>query len=346
VGAAGTGFRPVSGEATIRHDKDFRPMSFKVVFPDSSVHDRDLLAAWPVPAGLDLAVHLAPVPDRATFLARVGDAPGVLLGWYPMDADVLAALPNLRVISFLGIGASDYVDLAAAGERGVTVCNTPGYGDDTVAEHAVALMLAVARHLPRFDALMRAGGWSKEPAGIELHGRTLGLVGFGGIARAVARIAGGLGLHRLAWTREPARHAAQAHALGVELTDLQRLFTEADVVSLHLPLTPQTEGLVGRALLERMKRDAILVNTARARLLDHDTLEQMLAEGRLFGAGLDVFPEEPCPDRPLLRLPNVVVTPHVGYHTGDALQRLLRIGMENVTAFRAGRPRNIVAAGL
>lgn len=317
-------------------------VSFKTVFPDSSVHDRDLLAAWPLPAGLELAVHLGPVTDRETFLSRVGDARGVLLGWYRMDADILAALPALEVISFLGIGASDYVDLDAARAQGVTVCNTPGYGDDTVAEHAVGLMLAVARHIPRFDALVRAGGWTKEPGGLQLGGRTLGLVGFGGIARAMARIAAGFGMRTLAWTRDPAAHAGEAEGLGVELTGLERLFDEAHVVSLHLPLRTETEGLIGHDLLAHMKRGAILVNTARGRLLDYDALEELLAAGHLHGAGLDVFPDEPCPDRPLLHLPNVVLTPHVGYHTEDALQGLLRIGVENVTHYAVGRPINVV----
>jgi D-3-phosphoglycerate dehydrogenase len=263
-----------------------------------------------------------------------------LLNWAKVGRQVIEACPKLKIVSFLGIGVDGFVDFDAARERGIRVANSPGYGDRTVAEHAIALMFAVARRVPQFDTLVRSGGWAEHPSGLELRGRRIGLVGFGPIARETARMALGLGLEAMAWTRNAARY--RRNFSTVKFVDLAELFDRSDIVSLHLSLNDATRGLIDAALLNRLKPEAIVINTARGGLLDYDCLEKLLGEGRIFGAGLDVFPTEPFPDRPLKRLPNVVLTPHIGFNTTAALERLLRTGLDNLLHFLAGKPQNLI----
>ena len=241
---------------------------------------------------------------------------------------------------FLGIGVDGFVDFAAAKERGIRVANVPGYGDRTVAEHAIALMFAVARRVAQFDTIVRGGGWAEHPSGLELKGRRIGLVGFGPIARETARMALGLGLEVVAWTRSAGRY--RRNFSTVKFIDLAELFATSDVVSLHLSLNDATRGLIDAVLLGSMKPNAILINTARGGLMDYDCLEKLLSENRIYGAGLDVFPTEPFPDRPLKQLPNVVLTPHIGFNSTAALERLVRGGLDNILNFFAGKPQNLI----
>lgn len=318
-------------------------VSFHAVYPDADPDNRERLAGLALPRGFTLATHLAPVADDDEFVARCESADGVLLGWYTVDAALLSRLPRLRCISFLGIGVSDYVDLDAARGRGIAVCNTPGYGDVTVAEHALALMLAAARHLPRLHASTAAGGWQQDLPGVDLSGRTLALVGFGGIARALARLVAGFDMRVLAWTRDADRHREEAARLGVTLVGLDQALAEADLVSVHLALSSDTRGLLDAKRLARMKPGAILVNTARGALIDHDALVRRLTEAHLRAAGLDVFPDEPPPaGSPLLSLPNVVLTPHIAFNTPRARLRIVEMGLANLAGFAAGQPGNRV----
>ena len=184
--------------------------------------------------------------DPAAYLERLGDAAGVMLGW-DLPVEVMRRAPRLEIVSYLGTGAANFVDLAEAVRLGITVCNTPGYGDNAVAEHALALLLALARRVPRLDRGLRQAGqraeWGQSQPGFELRGRTLGLVGLGGIGARMAELARGLGMEVTAWTRNPSPERAQRH--GVTFLSLDDLLATADVISLHLPLTPETEASSG-----------------------------------------------------------------------------------------------------
>ena len=249
-------------------------------------------------------------------------------------AEMIAAAPKLRLIQKIGVGVNT-IDLEAAKARGIAVCNLPGTNARAVAELTLALMLAVLRRLPRFDAAMRRGEWL-DPAlqdGIgELGGRTVGLVGYGAIPRLLAPVLVALGCRR-------DLHIAHASTpmLSAEWRTLDALLAEADVVSLHLPLTDETENLIDAAALARMKPGAVLINTARGGLVDQAALTEALADGRLGGAGLDVFVHEPHDaSEALFRLPNVVVTPHIAWLTTGTFDRSFALAAENCRRLAAG----------
>jgi D-3-phosphoglycerate dehydrogenase len=240
-----------------------------------------------------------------------------------MDAALLAACPDLRCIVFLGTGAASFIDLKAAERLGIRVRAYGGYGDQSVAEHAVALMFAAARKLAPMDRAMR-GGHFEALNGIELAGKTLGVVGTGGIGKAMIRLGAGLGMEVIAWNRSGVPEGLQARA--VELDDLLR---QADVVSLHLVLNDATRGFIDRQRLGLLKPSAILINTARGAIVDEGGLIEALAAGRIAHAGLDVFDQEPLPaGHPLTRLENVTLTAHAAFATAEASARLLRMALE------------------
>jgi D-3-phosphoglycerate dehydrogenase len=298
-------------------------------------------------------IHHGSPGDPAAYLECLGAAAGVVLGW-GLPVEVMRRAPRLEVVSYLGIGAANFVDLAEAVRLGITVCNTPGYGDNAVAEHALALLLALARRVPRLDRGLRQAGrgagqgagqgaeWGQSQPGFELRGRTLGLVGLGGIGARMAELARALGMEVKAWTRNPSPERAERH--GVAFLPLEELLETSDVISLHLLLTPETDGLLGPEELDRMKPDAVLVNTARAELVDQAALVERLRDGRIAAAGLDVFWNEPLPaDHPLLELDNVVLTPHVGFNTPEAIAAMMDIAIDNLARYFEGSPINVVA---
>lgn len=288
-------------------------------------------------------VHARTPPDQV--VARAAGAGAVLTNKALLTREVLAALPRLRYVGVLATGY-DVVDVAAARERGVVVTNVPAYSTPSVAQAAFALLLELSNGVGDHARGVRAGRWSASPdfcywdhPQVELAGLTLGLVGLGSIGRAVARIGQAFGMTVLAHTRT----AAAGAAAGVELLGLDELFARADVLSLHCPLTPDTQGLVSRERLARMKPTAYLLNTARGALVDETALAEALNAGRLAGAGLDVLSVEPPPAaNPLLSARNCLVTPHVAWATRAARERLLRTAVENLGAFLGGRPRNVV----
>ena len=311
-----------------------------IASPDASPETVGLLQSWKLPDGIKLAVETGTVDNDALLIVRCQQADAILLNWAKLSRPVIAACPNLKVVSFLGIGVDGFVDFDAAKERGIRIANTPGYGDRTVAEHAIALMFAVARRVVQFDGIVRGGDWAEHPSGLELKGRRIGLVGFGPIARETARMALGLGLEVVAWTRSAGRY--RRNFSTVKFIDLAELFATSDVVSLHLSLNDATRGLIDAVLLNTLKPSAIVINTARGGLMDYDCLEKLLTENKIYGAGLDVFPNEPIPDRPLKSLPNVVLTPHIGFNSTAALERLVRGGLDNILNFFAGKPQNLI----
>ncbi len=290
----------------------------------------------------ELQYHDSLPASSGILLERIGAAESVvnIRSSISFGADVFAACPHLRVLSLWGTG-TDHVDLAAAAARGVIVTNTPGVSAVAMAEHSLALMLSVARNIPRIDAKTRRGAW---PRGFvtQLHGKTLGVVGLGAIGQQTARIARGIGMEVIAWTRRPA--GKPIDELGVELVDLEDLYRRSDVVSLHVRLTPETTRMVGRRELELMRPTAILINTARGAVVDEGALVEALGNGTISGAGLDVFDQEPLPEKhPLSSLPNVVMTPHSGGVTPEALEAGLLLAVENVFSALAGSVRNRVA---
>lgn len=245
---------------------------------------------------------------------------------------VFAAVPGLRLVSVWGTG-TDHVDLAAAARHRIAIANTPGVSAVSIAEHALALLFAVARRVPETDTLTRGGAW---PRGrfLQLGGKTCGVIGYGAVGREFARLAGAIGMRVIAWTLHPERYPA------VAFVPLEELYTTADVVSLHLRLSEETRGFLGAEQLARMKPSAILVNTARGAIVDEGALIQALCAGRIAGAGLDVFTEEPLPrGAAILDAPNVVVSPHCAGITPEALEAGLALAVENIRAFFSGRPQ-------
>jgi len=252
------------------------------------------------------------------------------------SANVFAACPRMRMLSIWGTG-TDNIDLAAAVRHGVTVTNTPGVSAPSIAEHSLALMLAVARQIPRIDAQVRQGQW---PRGFvtQMYGKTLGIIGLGAIGRRFAELGAGIGMRVIAWTMHP------NPALGFELVELDQLLRTSDVVSIHLRLSDQTRGFLGPRQLGLLKPTAILVNTARGALVDEVGLLETLSSRRIAGAGLDVFDQEPLPPgHPLTKLDNVVLTPHSAGVTPEALEAGLQLSVDNVWNFLAGKPTYVVA---
>ena len=293
-------------------------------------------------AGADVTHHDSLPASTQVLLERIADADAVLniRSSIEFGEDVFAACPKLRALSLWGTG-TDHVDLSAAKKHGVIVTNTPGVSAVAMAEHALTLMLAVARDIPRIDAKTRKGAW---PRGFvtQLHGKTLGVVGLGAIGMQTARIAKGIGMRVIAWTRTPGEKPLAG--LGIELVELADLYRQSDVVSLHVRLTPETTGLVGRQEFAAMKSTAILVNTARGPVVDETALLEALRNETIAGAGIDVFDQEPLPEgHPLGGVSNVVLTPHSGGVTAEALETGLRMAVDNVFAVLRGKPMNRVA---
>jgi D-3-phosphoglycerate dehydrogenase len=240
-----------------------------------------------------------------------------------LPTEVAKRCTGLKHVVFLGTGARSYMNPDELGELGIEVHLIKGYGDTAVAECAIALMWEAARGIARMDREMRAGNWLREDA-MQLTGKTLGLIGFGGIAAEVARIASGSGMRVIAWNRSPKKHPK------VEFVDLDELLTESDVVSIHLLLNDETRGLVSRACIEAMKPGVILVNTARGAIVDEAAMIDALKSGQIRHAGLDVFNVEPLPaDHPLTKLPNVTLSAHSAFRTPEASENLIGAAWEH-----------------
>ena len=286
-------------------------------------------------------------PDDA-ILARAAGARFALTNKTPLSAATLARLPELAYIGVLATGYN-IVDVAAATERGIVVTNVPTYGTDSVAQHATSLLLELVRQPALHAAAVREGAWTLSDDWCfaltpisELSGKTFGVVGIGRIGRALARIAAAMGMSIIAHDAYPP-DAAALDGLSVEFTEMDDLFRRADVISLHCPLTPETEHLVNAERLALVKPTTYLLNTSRGPLIDNEALADALRDGRIAGAGLDVLDVEPPPaDNPLLTAPNCLITPHIAWYARASRQRLMDIAVDNVRAFVAGAPINTV----
>jgi D-3-phosphoglycerate dehydrogenase len=281
----------------------------------------DKLAESTVAAlGDQVEVRWVDGPDRPKLLAAVPDADALLVrSATTVDAEVLAAAPKLKIVARAGVGL-DNVDVDAATARGVLVVNAPTSNIHSAAEHALALMLAAARQIPAADATLREHKWKRSSfSGTEIYGKTVGVVGLGRIGQLVAARLAAFGTHVVAY--DPYISPARAAQLGIELLSLDDLLGRADFISVHLPKTPETAGLIGEEALAKTKPGVIIVNAARGGLIDEQALADAVKSGHVRGAGLDVYATEPCTDSPLFELAQVVVTPHLGASTEEAQDR-------------------------
>jgi D-3-phosphoglycerate dehydrogenase len=241
-----------------------------------------------------------------------------------MPTELVAQCPALKHIVFLGTGAASYMNIGELASRNVTVHTIKGYGDTAVAEHTIALMFAAARDVARMDREVRAGIWTPQE-GVQLFGKTLGVIGLGGIGAEVARMAKGLGMEVIAYNRTPRPEA------GVKQVDIDTLLAESDVVSLNLTLNDETRGFLSKERIARLKPGVLLVNTARGALVDEQALIAALTSGHIRHAGLDVFHSEPLkPDHPLAKMANVTLTAHAAFRTLEASMTLLRRAIDIV----------------
>jgi glyoxylate reductase len=289
-----------------------------------------------------------PTPDeeigQGRLIEHLADKQGLLcLLTDRVDAEVLASAPLLKIISVCAVGYNN-VDVKEATKRGIIVTNTPGVLRETTADLTWALLLAAARRIPEGDRMVRSGsfvGWSPSLLlGHDVHGKTLGIVGMGDIGMAVARRAAGFGMRILYHNRNPSPLAAE---VGAEMTSLDHLLSNADFVSLHVPLSQATRHLIGKRELDMMKPTAILINVSRGEVIDEDALVEALKEGRIASAALDVFENEPKMAEGLAGLENVVLTPHIGSASIETRERMAQMAANNlIDALDGRRPLHLV----
>jgi D-3-phosphoglycerate dehydrogenase / 2-oxoglutarate reductase len=296
----------------------------------------DKLAESTVEAlGDQVEVRWVDGPDREKLLAAVPEADALLVrSATTVDAEVLTAAPKLKIVARAGVGL-DNVDVDTATERGVLVVNAPTSNIHSAAEHALALLLSAARQIPAADASLREHAWKRSSfSGTEIFGKTVGVVGLGRIGQLVAQRLAAFGAHIVAY--DPYVSPARAAQLGIELLTLDELLVRADFISVHLPKTPETAGLIDKEALAKTKPGVIIVNAARGGLVDEAALAEAVTSGHVRAAGIDVFTSEPCTDSPLFDLPQVVVTPHLGASTAEAQDRAGTDVAESVKLALAG----------
>ena len=293
----------------------------------------------------ELTVYDRTPADTDLVTERIGDAEIVFTNKTPLSRQVLTACPKLK---FVGILATGYniVDVDAAKELGIPVCNVPGYSTDAVAQMTLALLLEICLHVAHHSQQVHAGQWSNsrdfcfwDYSLIELAGKTMGIIGFGSIGQKVGTLAKCLGMKVLATGSRPTE---AGRAIG-EYVDLDTLLRESDVISLHCPLFPENREMINKESIAKMKDGAILLNTARGALIVEQDVADALNSGKLYAAGLDVAAVEPLPaTSPLIGAKNCIMTPHIAWATKEARQRLMNIAVHNLEAFLAGKPENVV----
>lgn len=271
----------------------------------------------------DVRVHLDPDITPEQYPAILDGAAIAVVDHTALPTAIAKQCKGLKDVVFLGTGARSYMNPEELAELGISVHLIKGYGDTAVAESAIALMWSSARVIAQMDREMRAGNWLRED-GMQLTGKTLGLVGFGGIAAEVARIALGSGMKAIAWNRSPKSHP------GVEFVELDTVLANSDVVSIHLLLNDETRGLITRDKIAKMKKGVVLINTARGAIVDEQAMIDALNSGHIRHAGLDVYNIEPLPkDHPLTRIPNVTLSAHSAFRTPEASENLIHAAWEH-----------------
>lgn len=313
-----------------------------VILEGNAVNPGDL--SWDVIGQFgDVTVYDRTSAEEAA--ARIGDAQIVLINKTPISAAVMDACPNLKLICVEATGYN-VVDCDAARQRGILVCNVPAYSTNCVAQFTFSLLLEICNRVGLHDASVHAGDWCRCPdfcywntPQTELSGKTIGIIGFGQIGRAVAKIAGAFGMRVLAYNRS---RCPEGEALG-EYVNLDTLLAQSDVVSLHCPLTEQTAQIINKATLAKMKDHAILLNTARGGLVNEADIAAALKEGKLRAFAADVVSVEPItPDNPLLSAPNCILTPHMAWAPVEARQRIIDVTVQNIQGYLDGKPINVV----
>ena len=277
-------------------------------------------------------------------ISRIGDHEIVLTNKVPITESLLAACPNIKLICIQATGYN-IVDTAACAKRGIPVCNVPDYGTAAVAQFTLALMLELCHRIGLHDTVVHEGKWCRsktfcfwDTPQMELGGKTLGIIGFGRIGQATAKLAQAFGMQVIACSR-----TRKDTELGVEYVDMDTLLARSDFVSLHCPLFAENTKMVNAEFISRMKDGAFLINTARGGLLDEQAVADALAAGKLAGAAVDVVTEEPMKTyNPLLSCPNCIITPHIAWAPKESRQRLLDCCVENIRAFLQGKPQNVV----
>ncbi len=287
-----------------------------------------------------------PVNDEAEIIRRIGDAEVVFSNKTPITKNVIDACPGMKFISMLATGYN-VVDYAYAGEKGIPVTNVPGYGTDAVGQFAIAMLLEICHHVAHHDQTVHDGKWSNNidwcywdyPL-IELAGKTLGVIGFGRIGRQTAKIAKAMGMNILACNNHVPSNPD--NSLGTYV-DLDTLLAQSDVISLHCPLFPETQGIINKDTIAKMKDGVIILNNSRGPLVVEQDLADALNSGKVYAAGLDVVSVEPITmDNPLLSAKNCIITPHISWAPKESRQRIMDIAVENVKAYIAGAPINVV----
>ncbi len=279
--------------------------------------------------------------NEADTIDRAQDADIILLNKVPITANVLDNCPNLKLICVLATGYN-VIDCAAAARRGIPVCNVPGYGTDSVAQFTIALLLELCHQIGHHSQVVHEGKWSACPnfcfwdtPQMELAGKTMGIIGYGAIGKAVGKIAEALGMKVIAYSRT--KHP------GNEYVSLDELFSRSDVISLHCPLFPETEKIINAHAINKMKDGVILLNTARGGLLDEHAVADALRQGKIRGAAVDVVTAEPISrENPLLRAPNCIITPHIAWAPIEARQRILDMTVKSIQGFLDGKQINVV----
>jgi len=301
--------------------------------PAATVLEKEFtVEIWPLNSPPPRHVMETAVQSHSALLTEAGDR---------IDAALIGKAKGLKVIANKAIG-TDNVDIAAASRNGIRVSNTPGLLEETCADMAFALMLNVSCKVSFADRMVRAGLWTSFDItpylGVDVHHKTIGIVGMGGIAKGVARRARGFSMQVLYWSRT--RRPEAERELGLEWTPtLDSLLECSDFVSLHVPLTAETRGLIGLPQFERMRSTAVLVNTARGAVVDHAALYSALSARMIAGAGIDVVDPEPLPkDSPLLELPNIVITPHIGTASRATFETMIMLAAANISAALSGKP--------
>ena len=318
----------------------------KIVVLDGYAENPGDISWEPLAALGELTVHDRTSLTESPLIARrIGDAEIAVTNKTPITRAVMDACPNLRAIAVLATGYN-IVDTAYARKKNIPVMNVPVYGTDNVAQYAIALLLEACSHIGDHDRSVHAGEWTnsvdfcywQRPL-IEVSGKTAGIIGFGRIGMAVARILSAMNVRVLAYSRT---ERAEGRALA-DYVPLDTLFREADFIFLHCPLTPETEGIIRADSIAQMKDGVIIVNNGRGQLIVEEDLAAALARGKVGGAAVDVASSEPIrADNPLLHAPNCIITPHISWATKEARVRIMQMTADNVRAFMAGTPTNVV----
>ena len=293
----------------------------------------------------DIVIYDHSTKDETEIIRRIGDAEIVVANKSPISRRVLDACPNVKYITVQATGY-DPIDYAYAREKGIPVSNVPTYGTASVAQFAIALLLEICGHAAHHSDAVHAGRWAESGEWtfwdypmIELAGKTMGIIGFGRIGQNVGRIAKALGMNVIAFNRSRSAEGAEI----AEYVELDELLRRADVVSLHCPLFPETRGIINRETIAKMKDGVIIINNSRGPLVVEQDLADALNSGKVYAAGLDVVSSEPISaDNPLLKAKNCLITPHISWAPKESRQRIMDCTVENIRAFQAGKPQNVV----